>query len=256
MWYLEYLWQINPFYLVLGVPGVGLALWRKKRVAVPLVVFVLVYFVLIGGQIVHFDRNVLPVLVLLVAAAGVAMDAVFDWMSSTLGRWALSSVTGVIVLVVLAPSLLMLPALLQSPGPSGRAMAQAQFDKILETPEGQRDLCAMNIVAEGYTVYLDPAYCGADYVATITGLADNLADFRQKDYDIAILGSGMFNRFYENPDVYPNEIRLYDEFFTAAPYIAFENAYAPLEFREDGARVYVFLLTERAQQWASGRFDK
>jgi hypothetical protein len=62
----------------------------------------------------------------------------------------------------------------------------------------------------------------------------------------------MFNRFYETPDVYAKEMRLYDELFAEVPHLAFENPCDPLEFRENGARVYVFLLTERAQQWAGG----
>lgn len=249
LWYLGYLWQINPFYLLLGVPGLGLALWRAKRIAVPLVVFVGVYFALIGGQAVHFDRNVLPVLVLLAAGVGVAVGVAEDAIVAKRGQRS-RLVPVLMALVPLLPSLVMLPPILQSPQPSGRAQAQAYFDQVLATAEGQRDLDALKIVVESYTVYLDPACCDAEYVATITGLGDTLTDVQQKGYDVVISGSGMFNRFYENPGVYPAEVRLYDEFFASVPYAAFENAYDPLEFRENGARVYVFLLTGRAQQWA------
>jgi len=145
-----------------------------------------------------------------------------------------------------------LPPLLQSPKPNGRAQAQAWFDQRLATPEGCRALDALKVVAESYTVYVDPDCCDVEYIATITTLSTDLDYFRRRGYDVVVVGSGMFNRFYETPDVYAKEMRLYDELFAEVPHLAFENPYDPLEFRENGARVYVFLLTERAQQWADG----
>mgnify|MGYP000694252291 CR=1 FL=1 len=257
LWYVGYLWRSNPFYLLLGVPGLGLALWRAKRVAAPVVAFVLVYFALIGGQAVHFDRNVLPVLVLLIAGVGITADVLAD----VLTAWHKLSIPPSLVLsslilsslIPLLPSLATLPPLLQSPKPSGRAQAQSWFDQRLATPEGCRALGALKIVAESYTVYIDPACAGVEYIATITTLSTDLAYFQRRGYDVVIAGSGMFNRFYETPDVYAKEVRLYDQFFAGVPYLAFENAYDPLEFRENGARVYVFLLSERGQQWVGSR---
>ena len=250
LWYLGYLWRSNPFYLLAGVPGIGLALWRTRRVAAPLAAFVLIYFALIGGQAVHFDRNVLPVLVLLIAGIGAAVDALADVL--TVRRkppsrpvLMLSSLI-LFSLIPLLPSLAMLPPVLQSSKPSGRAQAQAWFDHRLTTPEGCRDLSALTVLAESYTVYIDPACANVEYIATLTTLSTDLAYFQRRGYDVVIAGSGMFNRFYENPDVYAQERAFYDALFASVPYLAFENAYDPLEFRENGARVYVFLLSARA----------
>ncbi|MGC9395989.1 MAG: ArnT family glycosyltransferase [Anaerolineae bacterium] len=255
LWYLGYLWHSNPFYLLLGVPGLGLVLWRAKRIVAPLVVFVLIYFALIGGQAVHFDRNVLPVLVLLIAGVGITFDALAGALAAdrkpVLPPSLILSSLILFSLIPLLPSLMTLPPLLQSPKPSGRAQAQEWFDQRLATPEGCRVLDALKIVAESYTVYIDLACCDAEYVNTLTALASDLAYFRQKGYDVVIAGSGMFNRFYEKPDVYAKEARLYDELFSGVSHLAFENPYDPLEFRENGARVYVFLLSDRAQGWAN-----
>ncbi len=248
LWYLGYLWESNPFYLLMGVPGIGLALWRAKHVAAPLAVFVLVYFALIGGQAVHFDRNVLPVLVLLIVGVGVT----FNTLEGALAAQRKPSLPPLLILsslILLIPSLIKLPPLLQSPKPSGRAQAQAWFDQRLVTREGCRELDGLKIVAESYTVYVDPTCADVEYIATLTTLSTDLAYFRRRGYDVVIAGSGMFNRFYETPDVYAREKALYDALFAAVPYLAFENAYDPLEFRENGARVYVFWLSARAQQW-------
>ena len=88
-----------------------------------------------------------------------------------------------------------------------------------------------------------------EYIATLTTLSTDLAYFQRRGYDVVIAGSGMFNRFYATPDVYAQEKAFYDALFASVPYLAFENAYDPLEFRENGARVYVFLLSARAQAW-------
>ena len=260
LWYLRYLWRINPFYLLLGVPGLGLALWRAKRVAAPLVAFVVVYFALIGGQAVHFDRNVLPVLVLLIAGVGALVGALADVLLAKREKQSrpalMLSLLILFSLILLLPSLATLPPVLQSPKPSGRAQAQAWFDRRLATPEDCRALDALKVLAESYTVYVDPACCDVEYVNTITTLGSDLAYFRQKGYDVVIAGSGMFNRFYETPDVYVKEVRLYDELFAEVPYRAFENAYDPLEFRENGARVYVFMLSERGQGWANQQISE
>lgn len=253
LWYLGYLWRSNPFYLLVGVPGIGLALWRTKRIAAPPAAFFVLYFALIGGQAVHFDRNVLPALVLLIAGVGAAVDALADLLTSSrkpsfppslmLSSLILSS------LILLLPSLVKLPPLLQSPKPSGRAQAQRWFDQRLATAEGCRALDALKAVAESYTVYVDPACADVEYIATLTTLSTDLAHFQRRGYDVIIAGSGMFNRFYETPDVYAQEKRLYDVLFAGVPYLSFENAYDPLEFRENGARVYVFLLSERGRAW-------
>jgi 4-amino-4-deoxy-L-arabinose transferase-like glycosyltransferase len=254
LWYLGYLWKINPFYLLLGIPGLGLALWRMRRLAVPPVVFVIAYFALIGEQAVHFDRNVLPVLVFLIAGVGVTVGVLVDAVVARPGRRSqpLLILFSLILLslIPLLPSLAMLPPVLQSSKPSGRAQAQAWFDQRLVTPEDCRALDALKVVAESYTVYVDPDCCDVEYMATITTLSTDLDYFQRHGYDVVIVGSGMFNRFYETPDVYAKEAGLYNALFAHVPYLAFENAYDPLEFRENGARVYVFLLTEQAQQWA------
>jgi hypothetical protein len=261
VWYLEYLWRSNPFYLVLGIPGLAFALWRG-RAAIPMVVFIALYFALIGRQVVHNDRTVLPVMVILMVGVGVAIDVVAARIPSKIRDWRrvpgdfnLSPATGAIALVPLLPSLLALSAILQPPSPSGRAMAQAWFDKALSTPAvyrylGREHLPTLKIAAEAYTVYLDPKLLDVTYYRTIATEKGGLPAFEKGGYDVVVLGSGMFGRFYANPDVYAREVHIYDEFFERAPgYLAFEGRYDPIEFREGGGQVYVFLLSREGKEF-------
>lgn len=262
LWYLEYLWRANPSYLILGVPGLVVAVVQRKRAGIPLVLVVAIYYYVIGRQAVHFDRNVLPVLVLLVAAVGVMVDAIVGWIPGQVREWSVGpsrfQVQPVIVLVALlplVPSLVALPPLLRPLGPSGKAQAQAWFDKAIETPEAHQYLLpepprTLKIVGEAYTVYLDPDVYRADYYDTITKVDHGLLGLKMLKYDIVMLGSGMYARFYENPDVYAEKVAAYDELLEGVPdQLLFEGPYDPLDFREAGGQVYVLFMTEKAREF-------
>ncbi len=281
VWYLQYLWEVNPFYVLLGIPGLALALFRRRdptedwpgrgvyrwltgaRVALPAVTFTVVYFGLIGRQVVHFDRNVLPVLVMLIVGVGIAVGQTVSLSFKVLAGWLmheradLAKVGGIlliagVVLVPIIPSWVDLPALLRPPALSGKAMAQAWFAQALETSYGQRYLGkardpTLKIVAEPYTVYLDPSIYAVEYIKTVSEYESGRMYFMAEDYDIVVLGSGMFQRFYEDPETFAREVRIYDSFFEEVPYyLAFEGPYDPLAFRKNGTDVYVFFLTGRA----------
>lgn len=258
-WYLGYLWQVNPFYLLAGGPGLALSLWRGKRAAWPMVVFVVVYFGLIGMQVVHFDRNVLPVLVLSVVGAAIAVDALLDMLPARRRdeRWSrvrLSLLTVGLVVIPLIPSLWSLPAFLRPPQPSGKALAQTWFDRILPMTAGRQFLqyrggMPLKIAAEAYTVYLDPKQCQVDYMSTLIKFSGGLSEIQSKGYDMVIIGSGMFNRFYADPKTFPREVRFYDQLLQWPDRLAFENPPDPLEFIPAGSKVYVIFLTERARQF-------
>jgi hypothetical protein len=153
-----------------------------------------------------------------------------------------------LVLLPLIPSLWTLPAFLQPPQPSGKAEAQAWFDRAIETPAMEQRLRRLEIAAESYTVYLDPERYDVKYYSTITDQERGLIAFKVLKYDIVILGSGMFDRFYQNPDVYAEQVATYDAFFDTIPdSLAFEGRNDPLDFRGAGGRVYVFFLTPQGR---------
>jgi hypothetical protein len=253
VWYLSYMWQDNPALLLLGMPGLIAALWRHRRVAVPMVVAAFGYYGLIGNQTVHFDRNVLPVMLLLMVSTGTLVELLGEWIPRRVRCWGMrrlgfSPAVALLILLPLIPSLRMLPAFLQPPRPSGKAEAQAWFNRAIESPSTEQRLRQLKIAAESYTVYLDPERYDVTYYSTIADQEHGFTAFKVLKYDIVILGSGMFHRFYENPDVYAEQVRVYDAFFeTVAGYLAFEGPYDPLDFRGGGGRVYVFFLTPQGQ---------
>jgi len=272
VWYLGSFWSVNPFYLILGVPGIVLSIRRERRAALPWTVFAGVYLWLIGRQAVHFSRNALPVMVLLMVGAGVTVEAVVSWLPEKargwrqhVGRWRFAPYDVAVVLlalVPLVPSLISLPALVAPPRPSGKALAQAWFDEQFGTQPGRRYIRRgggrpLQFVGESYTVYLDPSRVNVTYVASMTEIQRKNSqqmirgpqDLVDLGYDVALLGTGMYHRFYDNPDVFPEQVQLYDALLGANA-IAFDQDDDVLAFRGDGMQVYVVFLSERAQEFA------
>jgi hypothetical protein len=220
---------------------------------VPAVVAAVGYYGLIGNQAVHFDRNVLPVMLLLMVSAGTMVEVLAEWLPRRIRRWGVrrvgfSPAVALLMLLPLIPSLRTLPAFLQPPQPSGKAEAQAWFDRAIETPSTERLLRRLKIAAESYTVYLDSERYDVTYYSTITNQEHGFTAYKVLKYDLVILGSGMFQRFYESPEVYAEEVRLYDRFFETVPdQLAFDGRYDPLDFRGAGGRVYVFFMTPQGR---------
>jgi hypothetical protein len=250
--YTRYLWNDHPLYLLLGVPGLAIMLWHKKRIAVPTVAFVAIYFGLIGIQTVHMGRNALPVMVLLMAAAGIAVDVLSDRLPSKLRDWrlglrglGLSPMAIGIMGVVLWPSLVR--ALLRSAHPSGQAKAQAWFNRALERSAGQSQRSLPNIAAEGYTIYLDPQQHRITYLTSAADVG-TVDDFVAQGYDIVLLGSGMYGRFYANPSIFADRVAAYGTFFKGSlDRLSFDPPRDPLSFVGGGGKVHAFFLTERAK---------
>jgi hypothetical protein len=253
-WYLSYMWQDNPALLLLGIPGLIATLWRHKRSAVPMVVAAVAYYGLIGNQTVHFDRNVLPVMLLLMVGTSTMVEMLGEWLPRR--KPGFSPAIALLMLLPLIPSLWTLPGFLQPPRPSGKAEAQAWFDRAIASPSTELRLRRLKIAAESYTVYLDPERHDVKYYSTITDQEHGFTAFKVLKYDIVILGSGMFHRFYESPDVYAEQVRVYDAFFDTVPdYLAFEGRYDPLDFRGAGGRVYAFFLTAKGRAFKEAMED-
>jgi hypothetical protein len=257
-WYAHMLWESNPFLLLLGIPGLILALWRRKRTAAPAIVFAGLYFALIGMQTVHMGRNALPLVVLLTVGAGAAIDATLALLPARVRGWRvslcrihLSPAAVALVCIPLLPTLPDLPALLQPAHPSGQAQAQAWFDRALSTaavqPSTQKE-DELRIAAEGYTIYLDPQQHAITYLTTVTEIGSPAA-FRIQGYDIVLLGSGMYGRFYGDRHAFAEQVAVYDAFFRLHDRLLFAGPDDPLSFVGSDARVYAFFLTDRARRF-------
>ena len=162
------------------------------------------------------------------------MEALVSWLPEKARGWKLGARTGgafrrygvaavLLALIPLIPSLISLPALVAPPRPSGKALAQAWFDEQFDTQAGRRYIRKgggrpLQFVGESYTVYLDPSRVNVEIFTSMTHIQRENSeqmirgpqDLIDLGYDVALLGTGMYHRFYDNPDAFPQQVRLYD----------------------------------------------
>jgi len=216
------------------------------------VAFAAVYFVMIGVQTAHMVRNALPLVVLLVVGTGVAVDSVLALLPARVPGWRekarMPALAIAVVCTALLPALPDLAALLHAPRPSGQAQAQAWFDRALsDATEGQSAQDAPRIAAEGYTIYL-PRRHDVAYPDTVARIGPP-AEFVRQKFDVVLLGSGMYDRFYRDREAYAAEASIYDAFFQLRDRIRFAGSDDPLSFVGRDATVYAFFLTDRARRF-------
>jgi len=266
LWYLGYLFRENVICLVLGISGMAVALRRRTRIAAPAVLFVVLFSALIGTQKVYFDRNVLPVAVMLVVFSAVMLEAIVDWIPAVVREWRPSwtpipPALGLATLLAVTPSLLSLPTLIVDPGPSGRAQAQRWFDNITAkvTAEAKAQSRSrrrtpqagpprLKVAAESYTVFLRPPLYDIHYGFNIGQLGQDLKSFRERGYDMIIIGSGMYHRFFEESKDFTDEVKRYNELCNRERYHrAFKGHHDPFGYVDTGMDVYVFFLTDKAR---------
>jgi len=91
------------------------------------------------------------------------------------------------------------------------------------------------IAAESYAPFIDPLRHKVTYV---NSLISNTPDwYVQQGYDLLVLSSGAFGRFYAMPDQYPAEIAKYDALIQRFPEIA--------HFDQNGAIIRILRLTDK-----------
>lgn len=255
LWYLSWLWHGDPAALLLGLAGFAITMRRRPARFAPVAVFVLSFAFLIAKQRFHVPRAALPVLVLLIGGAALAIEAAVDGTRHRLGdRRALSVLLGgVLAAGILTPGLANLPELLFLRGPSARARAQAWFDHALESPAAKSALDrsspdAVKILAEGYTVFLRPETTDVTYRKTVSDFP--LVAYAQHGYDLIVLGSGIMDRFTAQPEIFERRAARYHEYFERLAVVRdFTSPRDPLQFGADDPAVHVFVLTDRGRRF-------
>jgi hypothetical protein len=170
------------------------------------------------------DRTILIVLPLLLIAAADGVLKLWRWLSTrsdpqrSLGRAAVA--IGMIVSVgyLGAQSVTQDIRLL---APDGREYARQW---IISTV-----LPGTHIAAESYAPFIDPQTYRVDY---FNGLRANSPDwYVAQGYDLLVLSSGAYQRFYQYPSLYPVEISQYEALLARFPLIA--------EFDQNGTTIRI-----------------
>jgi hypothetical protein len=103
----------------------------------------------------------------------------------------------------------------------------ARFDVYQTMPDGREYArqwivstvpAETHIAAESYAPFIDPQNYRVDY---FNGLKSNVPEwYAAQGYDLLVFSSGAYQRFYQNPELYPAEIAQYEALFSRFPLVA------------------------------------
>jgi 4-amino-4-deoxy-L-arabinose transferase-like glycosyltransferase len=208
---------IAPF--VLAVVGLLRLLRREPWLAAILVSFPLLLFLFVGQYKVFFSRNVLACIPALAVLSAVGVAALVELVTRALTRWTPLSAARRRQLVV-ASGIIIVAASVAAP--AARAVEQVRVQRLPDSrwislqwivnnlPDGA------HVAREHYTPPLEHYGQRKGFEVTRLGYhfltRPNARDMIE-GVDFVILSSGDFQRFFDRPELYPDEVRAYREFF-------------------------------------------
>jgi 4-amino-4-deoxy-L-arabinose transferase-like glycosyltransferase len=229
-WYVSYLWRTEGPVVLLAICGIVYGLYKRSREILLIAAFPVVYFTFISLMTVRNDRTLLPAVPFLFLLASTVLVALCERVR------ALSSRTGRILaggaLAVLLALCLLFPF-------AGTVRATEKLTTV-DSRETARVWIAANlpqgskIALESYAPFVDPqAFRVQGFLRMIEQTPDWYA---ANGFDYLVFSRGMFGRFYDNPDLYPDQVVQYDGFFNRFPLVQ--------QFTVGGLEVRIYRVAE------------
>jgi len=205
--YLRYMWETGGILYLLAVLEMLRCLITRNKALITVAVFPLVYFVFISSFFVRNDRTFLPVTPFAFVLA--ASFIIFLWQKASELRSKSLLVTGKILASVVLLVALLLPMIYTArtsemwATATSKETARVWIEQNL--PTGSR------IAYESYAPYIDPQKYE---LTSLAMMIDQPAQwYRESGIDYMIFGSGMYARFYNDPDRYPDQMQKYQALF-------------------------------------------
>ncbi len=224
-WYLNFLATSEGAIALAALAQAVRILWTRTKEGLFLLAFPLTYFLFINQFIVRNDRTILPMLPFVHLLAAIFLVDLAAWIAN---RARLPRRAALAVSLALAALMAFVPAT-QTLAANTRLMQADARDSarvwlVANLPAGTR------IATEAYTPYLDTR----QYVLYgIDALVDREPDwYAEQGFEYLVASSGMYGRFYAEPERYAEWIDQYDQIFDRYPGIK--------RFSENGYEIRVF----------------
>ena len=218
-WYTAFLWTTTTVTPLLAVAQIARGLWQRSKPTLLLAAYPVAYFLFIIRFEVRNDRTILPIVPFLFLLAAVALVDLAALARRAPGRGKRGALG--VLLVALIGVMIAYPTWtavranrLVAQEPSQVTAANWIIDNL---EPGAR------VAIEAYTPYLDPAVYD---VTVLNNLAEYSAEwYADQGFDYLIAGSGMYGRYVNDPQRYPDEARRYELIFERYQLVrAFEDA--------------------------------
>jgi len=211
--YLSYLLRAEGPIVFLSVLPLVRYLRQRNRVGLILASFAVPYTIYVSTLNIRNDRTILIVLPIFLILSADYLVVLKHWATNS-PKLRLKRVANWGLTIFVAGSILYLgwqtvKQNIQQTTPDAREYARQWIDTNLPTD--------LRIIAETYTPYIDPKRFTVTY---INSMILNSPDwYVQNGYDVLVLSSVAFGRFYAMPDRYPAQIAKYDDLIRRFPEI-------------------------------------
>jgi 4-amino-4-deoxy-L-arabinose transferase-like glycosyltransferase len=230
VWYVSYLWRAEGLVILMAIGGTVYGLVRRSREIVIVAAFPAVYFAFISLMTVRNDRTLLPALPFLFVLAAYGLAALFRRVRAFRGGPARAAASGALAAVLalcllwsLAGTVSLTQKLLQV---DSRETARAWIAGNL--PAGSK------IALESYAPFVDPQQFEVQGFLRMIEQAPDW--YAANGFDYLVFSQGMFGRFYDKPDLYPDQVFQYDSFFNRFPLVK--------KFTDGGLEVRIYRVAE------------
>lgn len=185
--------------------GLILSLVRRKRESLLLLIFGIFYFLIISRSAVTFPRNTLPLYSVLPLYGGLFLGELFDFLKRRFKekheiiKYVVFS--SILILIVVFPAVRIIQFDIASATIGSRTAAAEWIEKNL--PKGSK------IAAEFYA----PPISGNFEVIKLPFLDYNENWFEEQGFDYIVFDGADYQRFFDEPEKYAKEIKLYKKLF-------------------------------------------
>lgn len=207
IFYLRYMWETGGILYILAFLEILRGIITRNKVLITIAVFPVVYFIFISSFFVRNDRTFLPVtpFAFMLAASFIT----FLWQKVSESATRRRQVIGQVVVIALLLVSLILPSLYTARTSNMWATATSRETARVwvedNLPQGSK------IAYESYAPYIDPEHYA---VTSLAMMIDQPARwYRENGIEYLVFGSGMYARFYNDPERYPDQVQKYDALF-------------------------------------------
>jgi 4-amino-4-deoxy-L-arabinose transferase-like glycosyltransferase len=212
-WYLTYMLRQEGLWPFLVLPALLWAIRVKDKGMFVLGVYSILYFILISRQLVRNDRTLLPIIPALLIIAAVFTVRLCDVLCRSVVQ---KHCSGVVLLSSLTVGFLLITPLSNSvrydlllTQKDSRAKAQEWIEQNIPSDS--------KIALENYSPFLDSQRYSVTYLDLLGDHGPNW--YRREGFDYIVFSSGIYERYYAEPERYKSQVDRYNRLFAEFPSI-------------------------------------
>jgi 4-amino-4-deoxy-L-arabinose transferase-like glycosyltransferase len=191
-------------WVVAGIVGLAGITWREWKKGLFLLAFPLVYFLVLSGFVVRFERNFVPVLPFLAVGGGWLLDMAAAWAAGRFG-WSRGTTNG---LAALGAALLLALPLYASIG-FNVALNRVDLRELAGTWVEENVEWGSKIAIEHYSIPFDHS---AYQVQDVVRISDHDLDwYKEQGFGVLIISDGVWELLQRQPEVYSEKLKGYRE---------------------------------------------